>query len=158
MLHTKFEILLLYVKLIRTLRKTPWAAKVIFFFFYHIGKKKRTDRSTKLKSSIFRPQLRDAIVKQPINSGFNIRPGLLQALRDEDHRACPQGLQATILTHHISFMPIKNAVLERPSQEHAVLPVINQFTIIIILLRKWCHVSTLDSSKALGQCFVVMRT
>lgn len=115
-------------------------------------------RSTKLKSSIFRPQLRDAIVKQPINSGFNIRPGLLQALRDEDHRACPQGLQATILTHHISFMPIKNAVLERPSQEHAVLPVINQFTIIIILLRKWCHVSTLDSSKALGQCFVVMRT
>lgn len=108
-------------------------------------------RSTKLKSSNFRPQLRDAIVKQLINSGFNIRHGLLQALRDEDHRACPQGLQATILTHHISFMPIKNAVLERSSREHAVLSVINQFTIVTIILREWCHVSTPSSSKALGQ-------
>lgn len=40
MLHTKFEILLLYVKLIRTLRKTPWAAKVIFFFFTILERKK----------------------------------------------------------------------------------------------------------------------
>ena len=115
-------------------------------------------RSTNLKSSLFRPQLRDAIVKQLINSGFNVRHGLHQALRDEEHRACPQGLQAAILTHHISFTPIKNAVLERPSWEHAVLSVINQFSILIIILRKRCHVSNPGSSKALGQLFVVMRT